>query len=56
MLTVKGKIIGSQVIADDGRVFNVPYIGSPEYTGYFLLDKLPDVDGYKIVRQVLNFK
>jgi hypothetical protein len=56
MLTVKGKIIGSQVIADDGRVFNVPLIGSPEYTGYFLLDKLPDVDGYKIVRQVLNFK
>lgn len=56
MLTVKGKIIGSQVIADDGRVFNVPFISSPEYTGYFLLDKLPDVDGYKIVRQVLNFK
>jgi hypothetical protein len=56
MLTVKGKIIGSQVIADDGRVFNVPLISSPEYTGYFLLDKLPDVDDYKIVRQVLNFK
>lgn len=56
MLTVKGKIIGSQIIADDGRVFDVPFVGSPEYTGYFLLDELPDGDGYKIVRQVLNFK
>jgi hypothetical protein len=56
MLTVKGKIVGSQVIADDGRVFDVPLVSSPEYTGYFLLAKLPDMDGYKIVRQVLNFK